>query len=198
MARCSASCSSAAGDEVLVLVVAAGGTHPRPAQAVAELGGAVAPAAVGSGDRRLGVSSMCGGRGASRSGSSTSRLISSWARSARDLSAGREPGAPGGGEGVPGAGEAGEIGATAVAVGGEHRADAAAARVGVGADDDAIPRDALEHRNPGAAGKGVDRAAQAGGAVANGLGHRRSSGSGREPDVMAGGASRKRILQGVA
>ena len=45
---------------------------------------------------------------------------------------------------VPGAREADEAGAAAVAVRGEHRADAARA-VGIGADDDVVSLEPLEH-----------------------------------------------------
>ena len=66
-----------------------------------------------------------------------------------DLAAGGAAGLAlvGAGEGVPGAGEGAEVGAAAVAVRGEHRADAAAL-VDVGADDDAVGADAAEHGLP--------------------------------------------------
>jgi hypothetical protein len=66
---------------------------------------------------------------------------------------------------VPCASEAREVGAAPVAVRGEHRADASGARVHVGADDDPVLGDALEHRLLRRLGQGVDRPAQALGGV---------------------------------
>jgi hypothetical protein len=68
----------------------------------------------------------------------------------------RAPGAAGTGEAVPRTGERDEAGATAVAVRGEHRADAALA-VGVRADDDVVRADALQHRLARAERQTVDR-----------------------------------------
>jgi hypothetical protein len=65
----------------------------------------------------------------------------------------------GAGEGVPGAGEGDEARAATVAVRREHRADAALA-VAVGADDDLVAADALEHRHPRALRQAVDREAE--------------------------------------
>ena len=67
-----------------------------------------------------------------------------------DLAAGGAAGLAlvGAGEGVPGAGEGAEVGAAAVAVCREHRADAAAL-VDVCADDHAVGADAAEHRRLG-------------------------------------------------
>jgi hypothetical protein len=62
-------------------------------------------------------------------------------------------------EAVPRAGEREEARAAAVAVRREHRADAAGA-VGVGADDDRVAADALEHRPPRVLGEAVDCGSQ--------------------------------------
>src|SRR5919204_195065 len=60
---------------------------------------------------------------------------------------------------VPGLGEAREARATAATVRGEHRAHAAA-MVSVGADDDPVGLDALEHRQASALGQAIDRDAK--------------------------------------
>jgi len=73
--------------------------------------------------------------------------------------AGRRPArAPRGGEAVPGPREGQEARAPAAAMGGQHRA-VAAARL-VGADDDVVLADALQHRLAGPQGQAVDRAAE--------------------------------------
>ena len=77
-----------------------------------------------------------------------------------DLARAGAAGALGAGEGVPRLGEGAEVGAAAVAVRRQHRADAAAL-VGVGADDDAVGADALEHAPLGVCGQGLDGPAQA-------------------------------------
>jgi hypothetical protein len=59
---------------------------------------------------------------------------------------------------VPGLGELGVVGPAAVAVGGEHRADAALGRVG--ADDDRVAGDRVEHRLARLERHAVDRAAE--------------------------------------
>src|SRR5262249_20623636 len=58
-------------------------------------------------------------------------------------------------EAIPRAGEADEVGAAAVAVGGEHRAHAAGA-VRVRADDDVVLADPAQHREPGVHRQAVD------------------------------------------
>src|SRR5207302_9319624 len=65
----------------------------------------------------------------------------------------------GAGVSVPSPREAEEIGAAALAMRGEHRADAALA-VGVGADDDVVGAHAIEHRDAGRDGQAIDRLAQ--------------------------------------
>ena len=83
-----------------------------------------------------------------------------------DLAAGGTPGLAlvCSGVGVPSPGEGAEVGPAAVAVGGEHRADAAAL-VHIGADDHAVGANAAEHRGLGLRGHGVDRVAEALGVV---------------------------------
>src|SRR5204862_2307373 len=78
-------------------------------------------------------------------------------RERAELAVARPPRSPPGtGEAVPGTGEAAEVGPSAAAMGGEHRADAAAA-VAVGADDDAVvARQSLEHREPRVERQAVD------------------------------------------
>jgi hypothetical protein len=83
-----------------------------------------------------------------------------------DLAAGRAARlAAGVREGVPGAGEGAEVGAAAVSVCGEHRADAASF-VDVPADDHAVGADTAEHGLLGAGGHCVDGAAETLGVVA--------------------------------
>jgi len=77
-------------------------------------------------------------------------------------------------EGVPRAGERDEAGPAAVAVGGQHRADAAAV-VRVGADDDRMGADAVEHRLPRARRQAVDGRPEAADRVAR-LPHGRTVG----------------------
>jgi hypothetical protein len=68
--------------------------------------------------------------------------------------------APGAREAIPGAREGEEVGASAAAVGGEHRADAAVG-VGVGAGDDPPGgADPFEHGLTGGERHAVDRQAQ--------------------------------------
>ena len=89
-----------------------------------------------------------------RLGSSSVRSVRTSRRVARAAPAGA-------GVLVPGAGEAGDVGAPAVSVRGEHRADAAGLRVDVGADDDPVGVDAAQHRLLGVARKALDGDAQA-------------------------------------
>ena len=77
-----------------------------------------------------------------------------------ELALGRRARVIGVGVAVPAAREAREVDAAAVAVGGEHRADAAADRVGVGADDDRVVGDAAEHRLAACARHRLDRRPQ--------------------------------------
>lgn len=63
-----------------------------------------------------------------------------------DFAARRAPGPTCVGVFVPSAREAGEVGAAAVAMRGEHRTDSARAGIDVGADDDAVGADAAQHR----------------------------------------------------
>ncbi len=114
---------------------------------------------------RRSISARCSAIAAPRSDagpSSSSRLASrcvrrmsssrSVARRARLLALLRER------EPVPRLGERDEVGPAAGAMGGEHRADPAVARVG--ADDDLVGADALEHRDPGAPRQALHRCAQ--------------------------------------
>jgi len=73
---------------------------------------------------------------------------------------------------VPGVSEAGEAGAAAVAVRGEHRAHAALP-IRVRADDDPVRLDTREHRLARVERKAIDGGAEvAGGAASHGLLHR--------------------------
>ena len=95
---------------------------------------------------------------------------------------------------VPGAGERGDVGAAAVSVRGEHRADAAGGRVDVGADDDPVRVDAAQHRLLGPPRQALDRDPQAAGRVSRAAAHRENGapdGAGRQRAPRRG----KRILQ---
>ena len=87
------------------------------------------------------------------------------------LAAGRQAGALGVRVAVPGAREAGEAGAPAVSVRGEHRADAAVA-IHIGADDDRVGVDALQHRLLGPGRQRLDGEAEALGGVSVAASHR--------------------------
>jgi hypothetical protein len=82
-----------------------------------------------------------------------------------DLAAGGAADAARAGEAVPRAREREQRRAAAVTMGGEHRADAAVV-VGVGADDDRVGPDAVEHRLARGHRQGVDGAAEVGDRVA--------------------------------
>ena len=95
-----------------------------------------------------------------------------------DLAPGGAAAPAGAGVLVPCAGEAGDVGAPAVSVRGEHRADAAGLRVDVGADDDPVGVDAAQHRLPGVARQPLDGDAQAARGVAAGTSHRENGARG--------------------
>ncbi len=144
------------GEEVLVLVEAPGGAHPRPVARDAKLPPAVPFAGVGGG--RLGGrggaaelltlgADLRGGVGQGACGEVRVDIKGPLEKGAEraHLAAGGAARTLGAGVGVPGAGEVGDGSAGAVAMGGEHRADAPRGGVDVSADDDAIGFDAAEH-----------------------------------------------------
>ena len=101
-------------------------------------------------------------RGGSRDRAAVGISPSSEARLERDaesadLASSGEAGALGAGVAVPRPREAGEAGAAAIAVRGEHRADAARLAVHIGADDDRIRVDATKHRLTGHAAEAAQR-----------------------------------------
>ena len=116
--------------------------------------------------RERATDALCSAIAAARSrrprGSASRPPAGPRAPAARARVAGRTRGAR---EGVPRAGEREEARAAAVAVRGEHRADAAVA-VGVGADDDRVLADAVEHGPPRALRQPVDCGLQPGDRVA--------------------------------